>query len=51
MRVIVHVEYHMKKILKVLDSLEEVCNIMNEKYKDEFVKLRPSSKEGLKYME
>ena len=49
MRVIVHVRVSYEEDpLKVLDSLEEVCNIMNEKYKDEFVKLRPSSKEGFK---
>ena len=49
MRVIVHVRVSYEEDpLKVLDSLEEVCNIMNEKYKNEFVKVRPSSKEGFK---
>lgn len=49
MRVIVHVRVSYEEDpLKVLDSLEEVCNIMNEKYKNEFVKIRPSSKEGFK---
>ena len=49
MRVIVHVRVSYEEDpMKVLDSLEEVCNIMNDKYKDDFVKLRPSSKEGFK---
>lgn len=49
MRVIVHVRVSYEEDpLKVLDSLQEVCNIMNNKYKDDLVKLRPSSKEGFK---
>ena len=49
MRVVVHVRVSYEEDpLNVLDSLQEVCNIMNNKYKDDFVKLRPSSKEGFK---
>ncbi len=49
MRVIVHVRVSYEEDpLKVLDSLQEVCNIMNNKYKHDFVKVKPSSKEGFK---
>ncbi|WP_455538094.1 mechanosensitive ion channel family protein [Terrisporobacter sp.] len=49
MRVVVHVRVSYEEDpLKVLDSLEEVCNTLNEKYKNEFVKIRKSSKEGFK---
>ena len=49
MRVVVHVRVSYEEDpLNVLDSLQEVCNIMNNKYKDDLVKLRPSSKEGFK---
>ncbi|WP_434798159.1 mechanosensitive ion channel family protein [Terrisporobacter vanillatitrophus] len=49
MRVIVHVRVSYEEDpMKVLESLQEVCNIMNEKYKDYLVKLRPSSYLGFK---
>ena len=49
MRVVVHVRVSYEEDpLNVLDSLQEVCNIMNNKYKDDLVKLRPYSKEGFK---
>lgn len=49
MRVVVHVRVSYEEDpLNVLDSLQEVCNIMNNKYKHDFVKVKPSSKEGFK---
>lgn len=49
MRVVVHVRVSYEEDpIRVIDSLEEVCNIMNENYKDYLVKLRPSSKLGFK---
>ena len=49
MRVIVHVRVSYEEDpIKVLDSLQEVCNIMNENYKRYLVKLRPSSNPGFK---
>ncbi|MDY3373723.1 MAG: mechanosensitive ion channel [Terrisporobacter othiniensis] len=49
MRVIVHVRVSYEEDpIKVLDSLQEVCNIMNENYKEYLVKLRPSSNLGFK---
>ncbi|WP_343346031.1 mechanosensitive ion channel family protein [Terrisporobacter petrolearius] len=49
MRVIVHVRVSYEEDpMKVLESLQEVCDIMNEKYKDDLVKLRPSSYLGFK---
>lgn len=49
MRVIVHVRVSYEEDpKKVLDSLQEVCNIMNEKYKEYLLKSRPSSKPGFK---
>lgn len=49
MRVIVHVRVSYEEDpMKVLESLQEVCNIMNEKYKNYLVKLRPSSYLGFK---
>ena len=49
MRVVVHVRVSYEEDpLNVLNSLQEVCNTMNNKYKNDLVKLRPSSKEGFK---
>lgn len=49
MRVIVHVRISYEEDpMKVLDSLQEVCNIMNENYKEHLVKPRPSSYLGFK---
>lgn len=49
MRVIVHVRVSYEEDpMKVLESLQEVCDIMNEKYKNYLVKLRPSSYLGFK---
>ena len=49
MRVVVHVRVSYEEDpSNVLNSLQEVCDRMNDKYKDDFVKLRPSSKEGFK---
>ena len=49
MRVVVHVRVSYEEDpIRVINSLEEVCNIMNENYKDYLVKLRPSSKLGFK---
>ena len=49
MRVIIHVRVSYEEDpMKVLDSLQDVCNIMNEKYKEYFVKLSPSSNLGFK---
>ena len=49
MRVVVHVRVSYEEDpIRVMDSLQEVCNIMNENYKDYLVKLRPSSYLGFK---
>lgn len=49
MRVIVHVRVSYEEDpLKVLESLEEVCTIMNDKYKDDLIKAKNSSKKGFK---
>ncbi len=49
MRVVVHVRVSYEEDpSNVLNSLQEVCDIMNEKYEKDFVKLRPSSKKGFK---
>lgn len=49
MRVVVHVRVSYEEDpKKVMDSLQEVCNIMNENYKKYLVKLRPSSHLGFK---
>ena len=49
MRVIVHVRVsYEENPLKVLESLEEVCTIMNDKYKDDLIKAKNSSKKGFK---
>ena len=49
MRVVVHVRVSYEEDpIKVIDSLQEVCNIMNENYKKYLVKLRPSSYLGFK---
>lgn len=49
MRVIVHVRVSYEEDpIKVLDLLQEVCNIMNKNYKEYIVNLRKSSKPGFK---
>lgn len=49
MRVIVHIRVSYEEDpTKVLDALQEVCNIMNENYKEDLVKVRPSSYLGFK---
>lgn len=49
MRVVVHVRVSYEEDpMKVLDSLQEVCNIMNEKYKEYLAKVRPNSTQGFK---
>ena len=49
MRVVVHVRVSYEEDpKKVMDSLQEVCNIINENYKKYLVKLRPSSHLGFK---
>ena len=49
MRVIVHIRVsYEEEPLKVLNCLEEVCNILNNKYSEFFVKLKYSNKKGFK---
>lgn len=49
MRVVVHVRVSYEEDpMRVLDSLQEVCNIMNEKYKEYLAKVRPNSTQGFK---